>query len=101
MTLKEKIRLTARGYRSLHELVPGLMLTICSRALLAAFSPFINIFLSALIINALAQGQSFQQILSLIFLTVLLNVGASLLSSGLSRRNRFSFISSGWLLNSR
>ena len=91
MTLKEKIRLTARGYRSLHELVPGLMLTICSRALLAAFSPFINIFLSALIINALAQGQSFQQILSLIFLTVLLNVGASLLSSGLSRRQSFFF----------
>ncbi len=97
MTLKEKIHLTARGYRSLHELVPGLMLTICSRALLAAFSPFINIFLSALIINALAQGQSFQQILSLIFLTVLLNVGASLLSSGLSRRQSF-FIYKFWLV---
>ena len=89
MTLKEKSALRRGAIVPFTSSSPGLMLTICSRALLTAFSPFINIFLSALIINALAQGQSFQQILALIFLTVLLNVGASLISSGLSRRQSF------------
>lgn len=55
MRFKEKLTLTLRGYRMLHQLVPGAMLWAFVQNLVRALTPFLNVYLSA-DISFLAQG---------------------------------------------
>jgi ATP-binding cassette subfamily B protein len=63
MPVKDKIKLTVRGYKTIHSLVPGYLLAMGIQAVVSALLPFINIYMSAKIINALIAGEKLQQIL--------------------------------------
>ena len=85
MLVKEKIKLTIRGYKTIHTLVPGYLSIMGIQAVLSSLLPFINIFMSAKIINALAAKENLQQILLLVIFTVILNMLTTLISSGIGR----------------
>jgi len=90
MSVKDKIRLTARGYRMIHTLVPGYLTVMGIDALLSSILPFINIFMSARIITALAAQKSLEQVFRLALITAALNVLTALLSSALQRLSAYS-----------
>ncbi len=85
MTLKDTIRVTARGYRTIHELIPGLLAVMAGQTLLSAALPFVNIVLSARILTALAAGAGLNPLLVLVGWTVGLNTLLALGSAGLTR----------------
>jgi len=85
MTIREKIKITVRGYKTIHELVPGFLLAMFVQSVLSALLPFINIFMSARIITAIADKKDLRDVLILALVTVLLNLLTNLISSVLSR----------------
>ena len=64
MRFKEKLALTLRGYRMLHQLVPGAMLWAFVQNLVRALTPFLNVYLSGRIIDFLAQGRPLRDLLA-------------------------------------
>lgn len=85
MTFREKTRLTVRGYRTIRSLVPGYLPTVMAQSALSAFLPFVNIFMPAKIITALAEGGTFRSVFFLVMATVVLNLVTTLVSSGMRR----------------
>lgn len=73
MRFKEKLTLTLRGYRMLHQLVPGAMLWAFVQNLVRALTPFLNVYLSGRIIDFLAQGRPLRDLLWLAGITVTVN----------------------------
>ena len=73
MRFKEKLTLTLRGYRMLHQLVPGAMLWAFVQNLVRALTPFLNVYLSGRIIDFLAQGRPLRDLLWLVGITVTVN----------------------------
>ena len=73
MRFKEKLILTLRGYRMLHQLVPGAMLWAFVQNLVRALTPFLNVYLSGRIIDFLAQGRPLRDLLWLVGITVTVN----------------------------
>lgn len=73
MRFKEKLALTLRGYRMLHQLVPGAMLWAFVQNLVRALTPFLNVYLSGRIIDFLAQGRPLRDLLWLVGITVTVN----------------------------
>ena len=73
MRFKEKLTLTLRGYRMLHQLVPGAMLWAFVQNLVRALTPFLNVYLSGRIIDFLAQGRPLRDLLWLVGITVMVN----------------------------
>lgn len=64
MTVNEKIKFTARGYRTVNALVPGHLTVMGIQAVFSSLLPFVNIFMSAKILTALADGENFRQVFS-------------------------------------
>ncbi len=85
MTIKDTARVTWRGYRTIHELAPGLLAVIGGQALFTSLLPFVNIVLSARILNVLTAGATLRPLLWLVALTAGLNMLAALASAGLQR----------------
>ena len=54
MSIRERLKITRRGYSILREYCPGLIEAKILFALIESGSPFINIWLSAKIINEIA-----------------------------------------------
>ena len=77
---KHNLHLLLRGIRELHRLSPWNLLAKCIRSLSNAALPFVNLYLSAEIINALVTGESLQKILLLVALTVGVDLGLTLIS---------------------
>ena len=71
MRFKEKLILTLRGYRMLHQLVPGAMLWAFVQNLVRSLTPFLNVYLSGRIIDFLAQGRPLRDLLWLVGITVI------------------------------
>lgn len=82
-SLKDKFSLSLRGYKIIHRLVPGLITSTVLNAMFSASIPFINILMSAIIIDAIAAGKDLNRLIFLAILTALLNVAVTLISSGL------------------
>ena len=74
MTLREKIKITARGYKLIHKLVPGYLPCMFIQSMATAFLPFINIFMSARMITTLAAGKELREVLVLALIMVTLNI---------------------------
>lgn len=85
LSTRDKIRMNIRGYRMVHTLVPGILLTLFIQSLMSALLPFINIFMSAKIITALVGNQNLRHLLILAGTTVLLNLVTGLLLSAMTR----------------
>ncbi len=71
---KKKLQTIFRGIRLIESLSPHFMLCCIGQAVLKALSPFINIYLSAVMINSLLGGQSMEHMLALVLLMVALNL---------------------------
>ncbi len=89
MTVKDKFRLTLRGFRTIHELVPGYLPFSAIKAVLEALLPFISIFLSGRIITAIARKADWRELAFLVLLTVGLNFLVTLLLKLMTRIANF------------
>lgn len=85
MPVKEKLRLTLRGYQTMNRLVPGLIPLVVLQNVLEAFFPFVGIYMSAQILTALAQQKPLPELLWLVGVTVGLNFLVTLFSTGVFR----------------
>lgn len=89
MPFKEKVQLTLRGYKLIHKLVPGLILSMCVYELLLAFTPFITIYMSGRIITALTQKESLYNLLWLVGITVAANFLIASINGLVGRANSY------------
>lgn len=91
MSLKDKFKITIRGYKTIHAHVPGILPVMTAQAVFNALKPFVNIYMSARIVTALAAGEDLRQVLTLALLTAVLNMLANLISAGIERSNYYYF----------
>ncbi len=73
MTWKNRIHLTVRGFQTINELMPGYFPFAAAKAVLEAFLPFINIYMSGRIVTAVAQKADWRELVVLVLITVGLN----------------------------
>ena len=78
-TIKEDILIIMRGIREFNKILPNHMTFQVSRSVIAAFSPYIAVVMSAMILNELVGTQNKIKILTFI----LVSIGATLLLSGI------------------
>ena len=76
--------LIMRGIKEIHNIRSGLFLLIVFRSFFFAFSPFVNIYMSARIVNDITAKKSFVHLLLLVVITVLANFLIALVSSALN-----------------
>lgn len=89
MNRRDKIKITVRGYKTISQLVPGYLPSMFVQSVMTALLPFINIFMSARMITALAGGGELRQVLLLVLITVLLNLATALVSSAMTRISNY------------
>ncbi len=85
MNYNEKLKLTIRGYKLIHKLIPNLIPSAILLGIFRAALPFVNIIMSANIINAIAKSDDFNHIMFLAILTAFLNVLIAIISSLLQK----------------
>lgn len=85
MKLKDKINITVRGFKTINELIPGYLPFAAVKAILEAFLPFVNIYMSGLIITAITEKSDLQNLGILVVITVVLNFITTMLIKMLSR----------------
>ncbi len=85
MKLKDKINITVRGFKTINELIPGYLPFAAVKAILEAFLPFVNIYMSGLIITAITEKSHLQKLIVLAVITVVLNFITTMLIKILSR----------------
>lgn len=69
-----ELRLLQKGLKEIHAIRPCLLLLIFGRCVFQALFPFINIYMSARVLNALIAREKFIPMLMLAFITVFLNL---------------------------
>lgn len=69
----QDLLLIKKGLREIHTIRPNLLLLISVRSIFQALTPFINIYMSARILNGIVDGMGFNALLRLALVTVLLN----------------------------
>ena len=85
MSFKQRVAVTIRGYNLIHKRIPGYMLFTAINALCHSIFPFINIYMSAQIINALIDRRTLNDILLLIGITVIANLVTAIIRSVTAR----------------
>jgi len=85
MNIKQRFIVNFRGYKMIHKLIPGYMLFSSLNALCNSVFPFINIYMSARIINAFIERKSLNDILIMVGITVFANLITALIRSITSR----------------
>ena len=78
-TIKEDILIIMRGIREFNKILPKQMAFLASKSVIAAFTPYIAVVMSALILNELVGAQNKIKLLT----CVLVSIGATLLLSGI------------------
>lgn len=78
-TIKEDIRIIMRGIREFDKILPKQMTFLVSKSAIAAFTPYIAVVMSAMILNELVGTQNKIKILT----CILISIGATLLLSGI------------------
>ena len=82
--LKNNVVWIFKGLKEIHSIRSGLLSLIVIRSIISALSPFVNIYISALIINSIAEKQPFERLLFLAVITVTINLMIALISSVLN-----------------
>lgn len=82
---KNDIELICRGLRKIHEICPWILFAQIFRAAFSAVSPFVNIYMSALIINFIAAKKSFRVLAAYAFITIVLNLFVALITRLMNR----------------
>ncbi|MFR1518587.1 MAG: ABC transporter ATP-binding protein [Clostridia bacterium] len=77
----KKFKLFFRGIREIGRICPGIITLISLRSIINALLPFINIYMSSVIVNAIVYGEPLEKLLWYAFLTVLLNAVCSVISA--------------------
>ena len=85
MSIRERLKITRRGYSILREYCPGLIEAKILFALIESGSPFINIWLSAKIINEIANLRRINVLVLYVFCTILINLIFSIIKSIVDR----------------
>ena len=75
----KELRLIQKGAKEIHAIRPHLLLLIFIRGVFQALFPFINIYMSARILNALVEKEELASLLMLAFITILLNLIVTLI----------------------
>lgn len=73
MTIKQRYKITLRGYRILGKYCPGLIGFKIIGSIIESISPFINIWVSAQIINVIANDKSINKLFMYVLLAVITN----------------------------
>ncbi len=84
MTAKEKVSVIIRGYRLFHTQFPGHLLLLGAQRFAQTLLPFVGIYMSARIVDAIAEGYDLRRILWLVAFTIAANLLVNLALSGLS-----------------
>lgn len=79
-TLKSDFSAIIRGLREIHGLCKGLLLLIVVQAVFDAVSPFINIYMSSLILNAIVYNKRFHDLMLYAVITVVANLTVKFIS---------------------
>lgn len=95
--LKDDIVLIVKGIKEISGIRSGLLSLIIIRSIFSALSPFVNIYMSALIINSITEKHAIDYLLSLAVITVAANFLVALISSLLNhiisiRQSEFNWI---------
>ena len=85
MKIRERLALTARGYRMLGRYCPGLIRAKVLSAAAETLAPFVTIWFSAGIINEIAGDRNAGRLALLVVLTVGLNFALSMVRNALDR----------------
>ena len=93
----KQIKLFFRGIREIEQICPGLIILTLLRSIANALLPFINIYMSTVIINTLIAGRALEELLWYALLTVVLNGVCSVISTSLEslvqlRQSSFSHL---------
>lgn len=72
--LKSDLLVIIRGLKEVHSLCKGLLLLIVTQAAFDAVSPFINIYMSALILNAIISHESYSKLMLYVMIVVASNL---------------------------
>ena len=82
--LKNDVLLIKKGLKEIRTIRSGFIGLIITKNIFSSISPFINIYMSALIINSLEKKQTFEYLMFLAVITVGANFCVSLISSTLN-----------------
>lgn len=81
-TLKDDLKLIIQGIEEVHRLQPWAIFTSMLYAFLKSIGPFINIYMSARIIDELLEGKDVNRLIFLVCITIGLNLIIHLLTTG-------------------
>lgn len=73
MKTKKEFAFFVKGLREIRQISPGYMLYYAFAVFFQTIRPYVNLFLSARIINGIIRGESFQRLLTLALITVAAN----------------------------
>lgn len=101
----ENIILLKKGLNLIKSIYPGYIVTGIIEAVFIALYPFINIYMSAIIMNAIEEKKSFQVLFSLVILMLILNLLCSFIKSFIGKmvtlKEKCFFSKYNWLLNKK
>ena len=73
MSVKQRIRITIRGYKILAKYCPGLIESKIVASVIESILPFINIWFSARIVNEIANQQRLEMLKLYVFMAIIIN----------------------------
>lgn len=79
------MKLILKALKEIHAIRSGLLTLLTIRSIFSALSPFVNIYMSAMIINNIAEKRTFNEIIILEVITISANLFVSLISMLLNR----------------
>ena len=85
-SIVRKVSILLRGYKILQGLIPGYLTVATIRAVFSALLPFINIMATALILNAITEGQSLRDVVLIAIITAVINFFTRIVMHALGRR---------------
>ena len=89
-SLKKTVKLIIRGYKELGKLPNPFILPTILSSVANAFTPFLNLFLSARIINEIAGNKDAKKLITLVMITVLANIFVLILRAALTRWGNYT-----------
>lgn len=102
---RKKLQTIVQGICLIEKLSPGFMLCCMAQAVLKALQPFINIFLSAMMVNSLLAGQNMSYLLCLMVWMVTMNLVCGGLVSIMDRfvgvKQNILFAQYDWNMNKK
>lgn len=78
--LKVKTGVILRGYRTINEIAPGILIFALINSVFASLAPFVNIYMSGIILNGLAAKSDLSELLFYVLLLILVNLIIRLLT---------------------